>query len=133
MIFGHTGEQAFVRTMRPAPVVAPHEVIFDVRSGRDQTLVTKRWQPLRFEASEKARHRRIITTVPSAAHALDYAVSPKQASKTPACILTSLIGMKHQTLWVATAFQGPLQSVHYKLGIGLLTNCDQMTRRWLRS
>jgi hypothetical protein len=30
--------------------------------------------------------------------------------------------MKHQPLWVATVFQGLLQGVHYKLGIGLLTD-----------
>ena len=108
--------------MRPAPVVVPHEVIFDVCSGRRQALVTKRWQPLRFEPAEKALHRGIVPTVSSAAHALDYAVSPKHASETAACILTSLIGMKHQPLWVATVFQGLLQGVNHKFGIGLLSD-----------
>ena len=49
-------------------------------------------------------------------------MTPKHASDTPARILTSLIGMKHQPLWVATAFQGFLQGVYYKLGIGRLTD-----------
>ena len=45
LIFGHARGQALVRTMGPVPVVMPHEVIFDVLSGRGQALVTKRWLP----------------------------------------------------------------------------------------
>ena len=91
-------------------------------SARGQAHAIKRRQPLRFEAAEKALHRGIFPTVSSAAHALYYAVSPKHAWETQACILASLTRMKHQTLRVATAFQGLLQGLHYKLGIELLTD-----------
>ncbi len=88
--FSSSTAGAGVELMWPDPVVAIYQVMTNVPLGLLRRQVAGRRNPFRLQTAEQALHRRIVSAVPSAAHALLHPVAPELLPKQAAGVLGGL-------------------------------------------
>jgi len=88
--------------MRSNSIVVVRQISHHVRLRFIDVTVALLRDPLGFQASKESLHRRIIPAVATPTHALFDLVLPQTLAKGQACVMASLVRMKHDTLGMAS-------------------------------
>src|SRR5690606_4383607 len=96
--------------MRSLPVVVVHQIATNIFLGLKQIPISQGRYPLRFQAPEQSLHRCVIPAVATPAHALSHSIAPEPLTELATGILTSLIRVEHDFLWLTTLFPSVVQS-----------------------
>lgn len=90
-------------------IVVAH-VARDISLSLGRTVISDRWYPFDFQASEDPLHWRIVPTISSAAHTLLHLIFPQTLPERQACVLAPLIRVEHNPRRMTTALIGHRQS-----------------------
>ena len=105
--------------VRPDAVVVIQDITADFSPGFVPAYVTIHRHPFCFQTAEEALHGTVIPAVSPPTDALFYSVTPENLLIFQTGILTSLVAMEHDTMWVTTRLIGHPQRIAYQCGIGI--------------
>src|SRR5690554_3912057 len=103
--------------MRPLPVVVVHQIATYIFFCLGQVPISKGRYPFGFQAPEQPFHRGVVPAVAAPAHALCHSIAPEPLTELTTGILTSLIRVEHNFLWLTTLFPGVIQSFYNQVRI----------------
>src|SRR5690554_6006611 len=103
--------------MRSLPVVVVHQIATNIFLGLRQIPISEGRYPLRFQTSEQPLHRGIVPAIATPAHALGHSIAPEPLTELATGILTSLIRVEHNFLWLTALFPGVVQSFDDQIGV----------------